>query len=205
MSLLPVQAYANANTPLWASADISGGGPTGPTGPAGATGATGPAGAGGSFVTQIFQYEVPSGSNGGTAPGTGTFYARPFNTGYPALDITGNSSVIAGLSLDVGTTSTIFTFPAGTFAISGELGGLMTVEKARLYDSASSNVLALGTSVGDDNRTNYSSFYTIQTFASPTTVEAQFAGFSSVGTQDWGQGTGFGDNEVFSRLVVTRL
>jgi len=145
MSLLPVQAYANLSTPLWASADISGGaGPTGPTGPAGtgATGPTGPAGAGGSFVTQIFQYEVPSGSNGGTAPGTGTFYARPFNTGYPALDPSGNSTVIAGLSLDTPSTSTIFTFPAGTFAISGELGGLMTVEKARLYDSAGSNVLA---------------------------------------------------------------
>jgi hypothetical protein len=209
MSALSRQSLANETQSLWEPFGAGGGGSTGPTGPTGSTGPTGPTGpagkGGGIPPTQIITYQVPSGTQGGAAPSGGVFHPRPLNTGIPALDGTGNSPVIAGLSLDVLSTSTIITFPVGTYHIRADVGGVMLLIQARLWDVVGAKTLALGMTAGDDGRTTYSTIEQDLTFAAPTDVQVQFYGDQAVNIDDWGQPSSTGEDEVYVRVVITQL
>ena len=200
MSLLANTVYANPVTPCWTPAG-AGGGPTGPTGPAGgagATGATGPAGGGSTIVSQQFSYKVAINTAGGTAPSASAWYTRPLNTAIPPLSGS-NSTTIAGMSLN--SSNYQITVPAGTYQVWGNAGGVMVVEQARLNATNSNNIL-LGTSVGNDNRTAYSTF--TGTIVGPDTVSVQFNGLISSGAFDWGQGSGV-DQEVYAQVQFTKI
>jgi hypothetical protein len=149
--------------------------------------------------SQVFEYRVPVGTNGGAASGSLVFDTRPINNGVPAL-VANASTTITGMSLNPGTF--VITVPAGTYDVWGTVGGLMTTEQGRLFSTTSSTTLLLGTSVGEDNRTAYSVFQ--GRITGPDTVAVQFAGFSAAGTFDWGQPTGAGD-EVYLSVKFTKL
>lgn len=148
---------------------------------------------------QVFEYRVPVGTNGGTASAPNTWDDRPINTGVPAL-VANASTTISGMSLNPGTY--VITVPAGTYDVWGTVGGLMVTEQGRLYSTTSASTLLLGTSVGNDDRTAYSTFQGRMT--GPDTVVVQFAGFSSGGAQDWGQASGQ-DDEIYLSVKFTKL
>jgi hypothetical protein len=149
---------------------------------------------------QVFEYRVPVGTNGGAASASLTFETRPINTGVPALSGGTNSTTIAGMNLNLGTYE--ITVPAGTYDVWGTVGGLMITEQGRLWSTTSSTELLLGTSVGEDNRTAYSVFQ--GRITGPDTVAVQFGGFVNTGPQDWGQGSGLGD-EIYLSVKFTKL
>jgi hypothetical protein len=149
--------------------------------------------------SQVFEYRVPVGSNGGTASAPNTWDTRPINTGVPAL-VANASTTITGMSLNPGTF--VITVPAGTYDVWGTVGGLMVTEQGRLYSTTSAATLLLGTSVGNDDRTAFSTFQGRVT--GPDTVAVQFAGFTSGGTQDWGQASGQ-DDEIYLSVKFTKL
>lgn len=179
MSALIRQSHSNNNEPLWVSVDGH---------------------LNGNLPSQVLQYAVPSGTPGGTAPGAGVYYQRPINQGVPALDINGNSLAIPGMKL----ANNMFILPAGTYAIQGSVVGLMIVIKSRLFDVTNNQVVALGLAVGAENRNNESSFYAEITITEPTTYEIQFCGIQSFGVQDWGQPCGFGDDEIYLQVLITK-
>jgi hypothetical protein len=148
---------------------------------------------------QVFEYRLPVGTNGGTASAPNTWDDRPINTGVPAL-VANASTTISGMSLNPGTY--VITVPAGTYDVWGTVGGLMVTEQGRLYSTTSASTLLLGTSVGNDDRTTYSTFQGRMT--GPDTVTVQFAGFSSGGAQDWGQASGQ-DDEIYLSVKFTKL
>jgi hypothetical protein len=104
------------------------------------------------------------------------------------------------MSLNPGTY--VITVPAGTYDVWGTVGGLMVTEQGRLYSTTSASTLLLGTSVGNDDRTAFSTFQGRVT--GPDTVAVQFAGFTSGGTQDWGQASGQ-DDEIYLSVKFTKL
>lgn len=148
---------------------------------------------------QIFEYRVPLGTNGGAAPGPNAFYNRPINTGVPAL-VANASTTIPGMSLNPGTYE--ITIPAGTYDVWGTVGGLMVIEQGRLWSTASLATRLLGTSVGSDDRTTYSTFQ--GRITGPDVVTVQFSGLSSLGGQDWGQPSSQGD-EIYLSVRFTRV
>lgn len=224
MSALQKQTYASQFRPLFQPFGTGSGstGPTGPSGPTGPTsgstgptgpsgptgpvstitGPTGPQGATGDLPSQILQYALPSGTPGGAASSALVYLTRPINEGVPALTGGGNSTVISGMNL----TANQFTLPAGTYAISGAVCGLMTVIKSRLYDVTNSQVVALGLSVGCETRNGFSPFYAEFTITTPTVYEVQFCGADNFGAnpQCWGQACGFGDDEIYLQVLITK-
>jgi hypothetical protein len=102
-------------------------------------------------------------------------------------------------------TSTIITFPTGTYRVRAEVGGVMLLIQARLWDVGGSATLALGMTAGDDGRTTYSTIEQDLTFASPTQVQVQFYGDQAVNIDDWGQPSSTGEDEVYIRVVITKL
>jgi hypothetical protein len=150
--------------------------------------------------SQVFQYRVPVGTPGGAATVPLTFETRPINTGVPALSGGTNSTTITGMNLNLGTYE--ITVPAGTYDVWGSVGGVMTTEQGRLFSTASSTELLLGTSVGEDNRTAHSIFQGRLT--GPDTVVVQFGGFTVGGIIDWGQASGLGD-EIYLTVKFTKL
>jgi hypothetical protein len=152
---------------------------------------------GSSILTQQFEYRLPAGTPGGNAGASGVWETRPLNGGIPTLSGGGGSSVISGMSLNLGTYQ--ITVPAGTYLVYGSVGGLMITEQARLY---STTQVLLGTSVGNDSRTAYSTF--TGTVTGPDLFDVQFLGFANVGPQDWGQATGY-DDEIYAQVQFTKI
>ena len=181
MSALIRQSHANNDLPLWAS--VSGT-------------------VTGDLPSQILQYALPSGTPGGPASSPLVYLTRPINQGVPALDISGNSVVIPGMNL----TSNQITLPAGTYAVSGSVCGLMTVIKSRFFDVTNNQVVALGLSVGAESRNGVSPFYAEFTITGPTVYEVQFCGAQNFGAnpQCWGQACGFGDDEIYLQILITK-
>ena len=151
------------------------------------------------YPSQVFEYQVPSLTNGGAAPAANTFYNRPINIGVPALSANA-STTIAGMSLNPSTYE--ITIPAGTFDVWGYVGGLMVVEQGRLWSTTASAVRCVGCSVGNDDRTAYSHFQGRVT--GPDVLTVQFSGLFAVGTQDWGQPSGQG-TECYLSVKFTRV
>ena len=149
--------------------------------------------------TQVFEYRLPVGTNGGVAPGLGAFFDRPINGGVPAL-VANNSTTITGMSLNPGTYE--ITVPAGEYDVWGFAGGLMVAEQARLWSTVTATELILGMCVGDDNRTAISTF--TGRITGPDVVTVQFAGVVGGGAQDWGQATGVGD-ELYLQVKFTKV
>ena len=159
----------------------------------------------GNLPSQVLEYSLPSGTNGGAALGGGVFYAREMNTGYPALDVNGNSSAIPGLSLNILVDGTQITFPAGTYSIQALVCGLMLTQQARLFDVTNNQVIATGLSVGAETRNNVAPVYAEVTFLTPTVVEIQFCGDQAFGNQDYGQACSFaGSSEVYLQVIITK-
>ena len=151
------------------------------------------------YPSQVFEYQVASGTSGGTAPSINTFHDRPINTGIPAL--VGNASTtITGMSLDPMTYE--ITIPAGVYDVWGYVGGLMVTEQGRLWSTSASAVRCLGTSVGSDDRTAYSHFQGRVT--GPDVVTVQFSGSTTSGVQDWGQASAQG-TECYLSVKFTRV
>ena len=151
------------------------------------------------YPSQVFEYQVASGTAGGTAPSINTFHDRPINTGIPAL--VGNASTtITGMSLDPMTYE--ITIPAGVYDVWGYVGGLMVTEQGRLWSTSASAVRCLGVSVGSDDRTAYSHFQGRVT--GPDVVTVQFSGSTTAGTQDWGQASAQG-TECYLSVKFTRV
>ena len=151
------------------------------------------------YPTQVFEYQVSSGTNGGTAPGTNAFHDRPINIGIPAL-VANASTTIPGMSLDPATYE--ITVPAGVYDVWGYVGGLMVIEQGRLWSTSASAVRCLGTSVGSDDRTAYSHFQ--GRITGPDVLTVQFSGFTSTGGQDWGQPSAQG-TECYLSVKFTRV
>lgn len=201
MSLLVNQSYANPSRPLWASVDASGGGvgPTGPAGPTGPTGATGPTGGGGNVLSQTLLFQTPS--NGGGPAFTFSWTDRPFNTGSPALDLSGNSTVISGLSLNLSNSE--ITVPTGTYVYSGFASTTMTVAQARLAFITPSRTTVPGATTGTDDRTFPCPFQ--GTLTGPAVFTVQTNGQVSRGNdEDFGINGGFGDN-IFAAITLTKI
>lgn len=152
--------------------------------------------------SQIFQYAVPSGTPGGAAANPQVYLQRPINVGIPALDVNGYSIAIPGCRL----LNNQITLPAGTYSISCSVVGLMTTQKARLYDVTNNEVIAIGLSVGAETRNNESSVMTELTIVEPITMEVQFWGFDNFGgsTQCYGQPVSAGDDEIYLQMLITK-
>lgn len=178
MSALIRQSHSNNQKPLWVSVD----------------------GLNGNLPSQVLQYAVPDGTPGGAAPGPNVYYQRPINQGVPALDVNGYSTAIAGMRLN----NNLITLPAGTYAISGSVVGLMTTIKSRLWDVTNNQVVATGLAVGADGRNNESTFYAEITITGSTVYEVQFCGAQAFGVQDWGQACNFGDEEIYLQMLITK-
>ena len=178
MSALQRQTYANASQPLFQPFGLS------------------------DFPSQIFEYSVASGTPGGAASSAQQYLTRPINQGQPALDVNGYSTTIPGVRLN----NNLITLPPGTYAVSCSVVGLMTTQKARLYDTTNNVVLAIGMSVGAETRNNESSVSAEFSVVSPIQMAVQFWGFDNFAgnTNCWGQPVGAGDNEVYLQLYLTK-
>ena len=201
MSLLGSQVFANPSTPLWASASGGGGGPTGPTGPIGPTGPSG-GGTGTSILSQTLQYTVPASNDGATGPqSTGVFLTRPLNEGIPALDGSGNSTVISGLGVNLSTYD--ITCPTGTYQFSGYACETMTSGQMILQFSSPGSNAITGPTVGADNRTYACPVQ--GSFNGPATFQIQTYGEQSIGDgRDWGTGNVIGPS-TFVALTLTKI
>ncbi len=158
----------------------------------------------GDLPSQTLEYALPSGTNGGAAPGANVFYPRPMNRGLPALDVNGNSYAILGLTLNVGAGGTQITLPIGTYLVQALACGLMTTQQTRIYDVVNNVVIANGLSVGAESRNNVAPVYTEFTLAEPTIIEIQFCGAQAFGAQDWGQACNFGGEEIYLQVIITK-
>ena len=178
MSALQRQSYANQFTPLFTPSGFN------------------------DFPSQIFQYALPSGTPGGAAAQAQVYLTRPINEGIPALDMSGYSQTIPGCRLD----NDLITLAPGTYSVSCSVVGLMTLQKARLYDTTNNVVLAIGMSVGAETRNNESSVSAEFTITAPIDMAVQFWGFDNFAgnTSCWGQAVGAGDDEVYLQLYITK-
>ena len=177
MSALQRQSYANQFTPLFTPSGFN------------------------DFPSQIFLYAVPSGTNGGAATQQ-IYQTRPINQGQPALDMSGYSQTIPGCRLN----NNLVTLAPGTYYVFASVVGLMTTQKARLYDTTNNVVLGIGMSVGAETRNNESSVSAEFTITAPIELAVQFWGFDNFGgsQQCWGQACGAGDDEVYLQLYITK-
>lgn len=155
---------------------------------------------------QTLQFQLPAGTAGGAALTVGGWDARPLNLGVPALLPSGQSTTIPNLTLDVAGPTIYggfqqFTLLAGVYGFWGGAGNLQLTSQARLYDATNGVVVAIGTSVGNDTRTAFSTVSGLLTLTAPTTFELQTVGAVNFGAQDWGQATGFGP-EVYATLTI---
>lgn len=173
MSALIRQSHANNFEPLWLPANAP---------------------------SQIFQYALPSGTNGGQAPGITAYYTRPINQGIPALDVNGFSIAIPGCSLS----NNQITLPAGTYLINASVVGIMLTQKARIFDITNNVTLAIGLSVGAETRNSESSVACEVTFVEPTVIAIQFWGNATYNNQDWGQNVSAGDDEIYLQCLITK-
>ena len=155
----------------------------------------------GNLPSQIFEYALPSGTPGGAATQQ-IYQTRPINQGSPALDVNGYSTTIPGVRLN----NNLITLPPGTYAVSCSVVGLMTTQKARLYDTTNNVVLGIGLSVGAETRNNESSVSAEFSVVSPIEMAVQFWGLADFGNnpQCWGQPVGAGDDEVYLQLYLTK-
>jgi hypothetical protein len=149
--------------------------------------------------SQLFQYALPSGTPGGAGIAQ-TYQTRPINQGIPSLDVNGFSIAIPGCRL----LNNEIILPAGTYSISASVVGLMTAQKARIFDVTNNVVLAIGLSVGAESRNNESSVMCEATFFGSTTIAIQFWGVQAFGNQDWGQAVGAGDDEIYLQCLITK-
>jgi len=177
MSALQRQAFANEYQPLFTPYDF------------------------GNLPSQIFQYSVASGTPGGAASSAQQYLTRPINVGQPAL-VNGYSTQIPGVRLN----NNLITLPPGTYAVSCSVVGLMTTQKARLYDTTNNQTIAIGLSVGAETRNNESSVMAEFSVVSPIEMAVQFWGFDNFAgnTNCWGQPVGAGDNEIYLQCLITK-
>ena len=177
MSALQRQSYSNPVTPLFTPFGFS------------------------DFPSQIFEYALPSGTPGGAATQQ-VYQTRPINQGQPALDINGYSQTIPGCRLN----NNLVTLAPGTYYVFASVVGLMTIQKARLYDTTNNVVLGIGMSVGAETRNNESSVSAEFTITAPIELAVQFWGLADFGgnAQCWGQAVGAGDDEVYLQLYITK-
>lgn len=205
MSLLGSQVFANPGQPLWAPYGSGGStGPTGPAGPTGTIGPTGPTGGGGgsSVLSQTLQYTVPASTDGATgAQSVGVFLTRPLNEGIPALDGSGNSTVISGLGVNLSTYD--ITVPSGTYVFNGYACETMTSGQMILqFRSPGSNVIT-GPTVGADNRTYACPVQ--GSFDGPAVFNIKTYGEVSIGDgRDWGTGNTLGPS-TFVALTLNKI
>lgn len=151
------------------------------------------------YPSQVFEYQVASGTAGGLAPSVNTWNNRPINIGVPALSANA-STTISGMSLNPGTYE--ITVPAGTYDVWGYAGGIMITQQARLWSTSASAVRCLGCSAGADDRNAYSHFQ--GRITGPDVVTVQFSGLISQGVQDWGQASSQG-TECYLSVKFTRV
>ena len=205
MSLLANQSYANPSRPLWAPFGSSGGGSTGPTGPSGstgATGATGPSGGGGGSVrSQTLLFQVGSLVNGGGPATPFDWTDRPLNLGNPALDGSGNSQVISGMSLNLSNSQ--ITLPSGTYTYSGTASLDMTVGQACVNILSPSTSKQYGCVSSTDSRTFVCPFQ--GSLTGPCVFTVQTNGQTTFGTdRDLGTAAGF-DSNVYCAITVNKI
>jgi hypothetical protein len=155
----------------------------------------------GNLPSQIFEYALPSGTNGGAATQQ-IYQTRPINQGQPALDMNGYSTQIPGVRLN----NNLITLPPGTYSVSCSAVGLMQTQKIRLYDTTNNVVIAIGLSVGAENRNNESSVMAEFSVVSPIELAVQFWGLNDFGgnAQCWGQAVGAGDDEIYLQMNITK-
>ena len=148
---------------------------------------------------QVFEYRTGPGVNGGSGAPALTFNTRPINTAFPPLS-GNNSTTITGMSLNPATYQ--ITIPSGIYDVTGYVGGLMTVEQARLLGN--SGVVLLGSTVGEDNRNAFSQLQ--GRISGPDNLFVQFCGFNATSSQDWGQAFGVAPlTNVFLSVSFTKL
>ena len=179
MSLLGSQVFANPTTPLWAAAGSGGGGSQ--------------------VLSQTFTYTVPTSTDGGGPKATSAFLVRNLTGGIPALDGSGNSSVIPGLNLNL--SNYTITAPAGTYVFNGYACETMISGQARLNFGGSNQIV--GPTVGTDNRTYACPVQ--GSFVGPATFTLESYGEVSIGdARDWGTGNAISPS-TFAALTLTKI
>lgn len=151
------------------------------------------------YPSQVFEYRVPQGTNGGVGTPTVTWNTRPINTGVPAL-VAFASTTIAGMSLDP--LAYQITVPAGVYDVWGYVGGVMGTQQGRLWSVTSALTRVSGCSTGSSLRTAYSHFQ--GRITGPDVVVVQFNGATSSGNQDWGAASGL-SLENYLSIKFTRM
>lgn len=202
-----------ANGPTGATGAAGTNGVTGPTGPTGATGAagaqgatgaTGAAGATGATGAQglqgaqgapgisdyaLFQDEKASGTNGGTFT-SGSWAVRTLNT---TVVNQGTSITIAGNDI---------TLTAGTYYISVVAPAYQVgVHQARLYNTTAGSTALKGTSSIDESST----IEGILTISTTATFQVQHQCTSTRATDGYGVGAAFGENAVYTRILIEKI
>ena len=139
----------------------------------------------------VITSEFPSGTNGGTFQ-SGAWRTRVLNT----LNQTG--SFVTNLS------SNRFTLAAGSYFIQGEaIGHSCNVHQCRLRNITDGTTDLLGLSVDTASTCYGSPFAGVVTIASPKIFELQNRCQTTENTDGFGVAAGFGENEVYARIVIT--
>jgi len=180
MSLLGTQVYGNPSTPLWASAGSGGGS---------------------SVLSQTLKFQVASLTNGGGPASTSSWTDRPLNLGVPALDGSGNSTVISGMSLNLSNSQV--TLPAGTFTYVGGASLDMIVGQAQINIISPTASTQPGCISSADARTFVCPFQ--GTLTGPCVFTIQTQGQVTTSTnRDLGTAAGFGP-EVYCAITINKI
>jgi len=144
----------------------------------------------------IFNETQSSGTNGGAST-TGSYIKRTLNT-----TVINN---ITGCSI----ASSVITLPAGTYQIAALCPTFATnVNRARLYDTTNSAVLVQGQNCAassGDNVFNSAPVTGSFTLAGSTNIELQHRFATAQATNGLGGACSFGDDEVYSEIMIRRL
>lgn len=149
-------------------------------------------------VTQqaIFSEQQASGTNGGTFT-AGSYVKRVLNTT--------NVNTITGCSL----ASSVITLTAGTYTIIGQAPGYkVDRHKIRLQNTTATSTIELGCTSQSENATNNMTWSFVQstlTITGSTTIELQHRCITTNATVGLGLNDGFGDNEVYAQIWITRI
>jgi hypothetical protein len=180
MSLLGSQVYANPTTPLWASAGSGGGS---------------------SVLSQTLLFYTASLTNGGGPASTSNWTDRPLNAGVPALDGSGNSLVISGLSLNLSNSQV--TLPAGTFTYNGGASLDMIVGQAQINVISPTASVQPGLISSADARTFVCPYQGTLTGPCVFTIQTQ-GQVTTSSDRDLGTAGGFGSN-VFCSIQLNKI
>jgi len=141
----------------------------------------------------VFQDEKPSGTAAQTV--TATYTARDLNT------TIGNTSIDTNISLS----SNQITLKAGSYLIEGQAPIQNRTSKPRIYNITDSTVEFLGSSQDDSGSGDVQRSMVKGIITTASTKVYEFQQRVNVSTAVGGRACGFGDNEVYTQISITKI